>query len=102
MLKTDWLLLCGITEELFRFRLNIDDIKSSINTNDSDNILRSEVVEQLLKYIPTKGNFFLFFTLFFKNVKIDDTLPEFRLGTWLGKTDGANSLTLVQVIVVLR
>ena len=103
MLKTDWLLLWGITEELFRFRLNIDDIKSSINTNDSDNILRSEVVEQLLKYIPTKGNFFLFFTLFFqKTSKIDDTLPEFRLGTWLGKTDGANSLTLVQVIVVLR
>ena len=39
---------------IFRFRLNIDDIKSSINTNDSDNLMRSEVVEQLLKYIPTK------------------------------------------------
>jgi len=39
---------------LSRFRLNIDDIKSSIHTNDSDNILRCEVVEQLLKFIPTK------------------------------------------------
>lgn len=38
-----------------RFRLNIDDIKSSIHTNDSENILRCEVVEQLLKFIPTKG-----------------------------------------------
>ena len=49
----------------FRFRLNIDDIKSSIHTNDSDNILRCEVVEQLLKFIPTKGQALFLLSTFY-------------------------------------
>jgi hypothetical protein len=52
---------------LTRFRLNTLDIKSSINQNDCEDVLRGEVVEQLLKFIPTKGKFriFLFKFIFY-------------------------------------